>query len=117
VLAVQGCTAIFNGCKPLKMGAIRKPRFSNCDVEKAMDGFFNNILAACPKTLFFDRLRTVQGCTVIFDGCKPLKMGVIRKPRFSNCDVEKATDGFIRQVQDCETLCRYGVEVTSNVSV
>jgi len=79
------------------MGAIRKPRFSNCDVEKAMDGFFNNILAACPKTLFFDRLRTVQGCTVIFDGCKPLKMGVIRKPRFSNCDVEKATDGFIQQ--------------------
>jgi hypothetical protein len=26
------------------MGAIRKPRFSDCDVEKAMDGFFNNLL-------------------------------------------------------------------------
>jgi hypothetical protein len=34
----------FNGCKPLKMGAIRKPRFSDSDVEKAMDGFFNNLL-------------------------------------------------------------------------
>lgn len=38
--AVQGCTAILDGCKPLKMGTIRKPRFSNGDVEKAMDGFF-----------------------------------------------------------------------------
>ncbi len=44
LLAVQGCTAIFDGCKPLKMGAIRKPRFSDGDVEKAMDGFFNNLL-------------------------------------------------------------------------
>jgi hypothetical protein len=26
------------------MGAIRKPRFSDCDVAKAMDGFFNNLL-------------------------------------------------------------------------
>ena len=26
------------------MGAIRKPRFSDGDVEKAMDGFFNNLL-------------------------------------------------------------------------
>jgi hypothetical protein len=26
------------------MGAIRKPRFSDCDVEKAMDGFFNNLI-------------------------------------------------------------------------
>jgi hypothetical protein len=26
------------------MGAIRKPRFSDCDVEQAMDGFFNNLL-------------------------------------------------------------------------
>jgi hypothetical protein len=26
------------------MGAIRKPRFSDCVVEKAMDGFFNNLL-------------------------------------------------------------------------
>jgi hypothetical protein len=32
-------TDIFDGCKPLKMGAIRKPRFSDGDVEKAMDGF------------------------------------------------------------------------------
>jgi hypothetical protein len=31
------------------MGAIRKPRFSDCDVEKAMDGFFNNLLV-----LFFE---------------------------------------------------------------
>ena len=29
------------------MGAIRKPRFSNGDVEKAMDGFFNELLVAC----------------------------------------------------------------------
>jgi len=58
---VQGCTVIFDGCKPLKMGAIRKPRCrtgrpiaverrdarerrSKDDVEKAMDGFFNKIL-------------------------------------------------------------------------
>jgi hypothetical protein len=26
------------------MGTIRKPRFSDGDVEKAMDGFFNNLL-------------------------------------------------------------------------
>ncbi|VUX55880.1 protein of unknown function [uncultured Woeseiaceae bacterium] len=26
------------------MGAIRKPRFSDGDVVKAMDGFFNNLL-------------------------------------------------------------------------
>ncbi len=26
------------------MGAIRKPRFLDGDVEKAMDGFFNNLL-------------------------------------------------------------------------
>ncbi len=54
-------TDIFDGCKPLKMGAIRKPRCqtgrlnaaerrdarerrSDGDVEKAMDGFFNNLL-------------------------------------------------------------------------
>ncbi len=37
-------TDIFDGCKPLKMGAIRKPRFLDGDVEKAMDGFFNNLL-------------------------------------------------------------------------
>jgi hypothetical protein len=28
------------------MGAIRKPRFSDCDVEKAMDSFFNNLLVS-----------------------------------------------------------------------
>jgi hypothetical protein len=28
----------------MKMGAIRKPRFSDGDVEKAMDGFFNGLL-------------------------------------------------------------------------
>ena len=42
--AVQGCPAIFDGCKPEKMGAIRKPRFSNGEVEKVMDGFFNTLL-------------------------------------------------------------------------
>jgi len=59
---VQGCTVIFDGCKPLKMGAIRKPRCqtgslnavkrkdarerrSNCVVENTMDGFFNRLLA------------------------------------------------------------------------
>jgi len=41
---VQGCTAIFGGFKSLKMGAIRKPRFSDGDVAKAMDGFFNCLL-------------------------------------------------------------------------
>jgi len=58
---VQGCTVIFDGCKPLKMGAIRKPRCqtgrlnaaecrdaqerrSDGDFEKVMDGFFNNLL-------------------------------------------------------------------------
>jgi hypothetical protein len=40
---VQGCTSIFDGCKPLKMGVFRKPRFSKDDVEKAMEGFFNNL--------------------------------------------------------------------------
>ena len=33
----------FHGCKPLKMGAIRKPRFSDGDFEKAMDGFFKTL--------------------------------------------------------------------------
>jgi hypothetical protein len=28
------------------MEAIRKPRFSDCAVEKAMDGFFNNLLVS-----------------------------------------------------------------------
>ena len=62
-LAVQGCPAIFDGCKPEKMGAIRKPRCrtgrlnaaerrdarerrSNGEVEKVMDGFFNTLLVA-----------------------------------------------------------------------
>jgi len=43
--AVQGCTAIFKGRKPLKMGAIRKPRFSDGEAEKAMDGFFSSLPA------------------------------------------------------------------------
>ena len=60
--AAQGCTVIFDGCKPLKMGAIRKPRCrtgrlnaaqcrdarkrrSDGDVEKARDGFFNRQVA------------------------------------------------------------------------
>jgi hypothetical protein len=47
---------------------------------------------------FFNRLRTVQGCTVIFDGCKPLKMGAIRKPRFANCVVENTMDGFFNRL-------------------
>ena len=46
------------------------------------------------ETLFFYRLRAVHGCTAIFGGCKPPKMGAIRKPRFSNGDAEKAMDGF-----------------------
>ena len=28
----------------MKMGTIRKPRFSDGDIEKAMDGFFNGLL-------------------------------------------------------------------------
>jgi hypothetical protein len=48
---------------------------------------------------FFNRVRTVQGRTVIFDGWKPLKMGVIRKRRFSNDDVEKAMDGFFNRIR------------------
>ncbi len=61
-------TDIFDGCKPLKMGAIRKPRFqtgrlyaaerrdacerrSDGDVEKTMDGFFNNLLGICADAL------------------------------------------------------------------
>jgi hypothetical protein len=32
----------------MKMGAIRKPRFSDGDVEKAMDGFFNGLLDFSP---------------------------------------------------------------------
>ena len=42
--AVQGCTAIFNSCKLLKMGVFRKPRFSKGDVENAIDGFFNRLI-------------------------------------------------------------------------
>jgi hypothetical protein len=44
--AVQGRTAIFIGCKALKMLANRKPRFSVGYVEIAMDGFFNRLLVA-----------------------------------------------------------------------
>jgi hypothetical protein len=51
-------------------------------------------LAACRKTLFFDKLHAVQGCTAIFNGCKPSKMGAFRKPRFSIGDGEKAMNGF-----------------------
>jgi len=91
-------------------------------------------LAACLKTLFFDRLRTVQGCTVIwasqgcnaiFDGCKPLKMGAIRKPRCqtgrlnaakrkdarerrSNCDVENTMDGFFNRLLDKQKRSLFG---------
>jgi hypothetical protein len=42
---------------------------------------------------FFDKLRAVQGDRH-FDGCKPFKMGVFRKPRFSKDDVEEAFHGF-----------------------
>jgi hypothetical protein len=39
------------------------------------------ICASSPlKNSVFRQAGTVQGCTVIFDGCKPLKMGAIRKP-------------------------------------
>jgi biopolymer transport protein ExbB len=71
----------------------------------------NSSPAVCRKTPFFDKLRAVRGCTGIFDGCKPLKMGAIRKPRCrtgrpnaaerrdarerrANGDGEKAMDGF-----------------------
>jgi hypothetical protein len=44
------------------MGAIRKPRFSDCDVEKAMDGFFNNLLEyrQCWFRSAIDKLSDVQ---------------------------------------------------------
>jgi hypothetical protein len=42
------------------------------------------------KNAFFGRLRPVQGCTDVLDGCKPMNMGANRKPRFSVGDVEKA---------------------------
>jgi hypothetical protein len=45
------------------MGAIRKPRFSDCVVEKAMDGFFNNPLVK--KALFYPDSRTWT-CGIIF---------------------------------------------------
>ncbi len=56
LLAVHGFSAIFVGCKPLKMGAIRKSRFSNGDVEKAMDGFFNNVLALEDQVTLLDQV-------------------------------------------------------------
>jgi hypothetical protein len=48
------------------------------------------VLAICRKTQFFVKLHAVQGCTGIFDGCMPLKMGVFRKPRISKDDVDKS---------------------------
>jgi hypothetical protein len=86
--AVQGRTAIFDGCKPLKMGAIRKPRCrtgrpnaaerkdarerrSNDDVEKAMDGFFNKQLRviryACVQVLRVSSAAVLGACGPIFD--------------------------------------------------
>jgi hypothetical protein len=50
------------------------------------------------KTLFFDKLLAVQGRTAIFDGCKLLKMGVFRKPRFLKDDVKKAMEGFFNSL-------------------
>ena len=47
--AAQGCAAIFDGRKPLKMGAIRKSHFSNGDDEKATDGFFSRLLVFTAK--------------------------------------------------------------------
>ncbi len=34
---------MFHGRKSCKMGAIRQPRFSNGDVENAIDGLFNRL--------------------------------------------------------------------------
>ncbi|RLA28994.1 MAG: hypothetical protein DRR11_15945 [Gammaproteobacteria bacterium] len=51
--AVHGCTAIFSGRKPLKMRAIRKPRFSNGDAEKAMDGFLRRFTSSLLKNPVF----------------------------------------------------------------
>ena len=45
---VRGCTVIFYGCKPEKMGDNRKPRFLLATLKKTMDGFFNGLLAPCP---------------------------------------------------------------------
>ena len=56
---------------------------------------------------FFDKLRAIQGCIAIFDGCKPLKMGVFRKPRFSKDDVEKAMEGFFNNLLDDTTVPRF----------
>jgi hypothetical protein len=61
------------------------------------------VLAICRKTQFFVKLHAVQGCTGIFDGRMPLKMGVFRKPRFSKDDVEKAMDGFFQQSVSLES--------------
>ena len=55
--------AIFDGYKPLKMGVFRKPRFSKYDVEKAMEGFFNNLLVQSKLTemiIPFDRVTLVH---------------------------------------------------------
>ena len=63
-----------------------------------MEGFFNRLLAACRKILIFGQLCAVQGCTAIFDGDKPLKMRVFRKPRFSQDEGEKAMEGFFNRL-------------------
>ena len=49
------------------------------------------------KTQFSERLRAVQGRTANFDGCKPAKLGTLRKPRFTKGDVEKTMDGYFNK--------------------
>jgi len=41
----------------------------------------------------------VQGCTNILDGSMPSKMKAIRKSDFSDCDVEKTSDGLFNGKQ------------------
>jgi len=82
--AVQGCTAIpsrpraIQGCTAI----LSKPR--------TVQGH----------TAILDQPRAVQGCTAFFDGHKPSKMGVIRKPRFRITMSKKAMDGFILTVKE-----------------
>jgi hypothetical protein len=80
-----------------------------------MEGFFNRLLAACRKNLIFGQLLAIQGCTAIFDGDRPLKMRVFRKPhcqtgclnaaerrdareRRSKDEGEKAMEGFFNRL-------------------
>ena len=63
-----------------------------------------------------NKLLAVQGCTVIFDGCKPVKMGVFRKPRFSKDDVEKVMDDFFNSLQ-VYAHNRYGPKIRSDLLV